>query len=201
MKQEIDDLRAQFEALDKKSSQTRKESRNKKNNNDNVNSNTNNAEIPSQSPFDNEIHVMGQKTNAMADALHRNYARSNQLQRENDMLRKEYEDLRAFVEEGQNNDHEDEDEDERVFFNDEHDENDDIYHHEQHERKKSPESLLRDLDPTDDYIKRKYPPVPKTPGTMFTTELVEVMKLEVGEHAYLAEIMDRQWRTSTDYRP
>lgn len=66
---------------------------------------------------------------------------------------------------------------------------------------RSPESLIKGLDSTDDYVKRQFPPVPKTPGTMFATEFVEVMGLDVGDHAYLAEVMDRQWRTTTDYRP
>mmetsp|Transcript_16854 Transcript_16854/g.24557 ORF Transcript_16854/g.24557 Transcript_16854/m.24557 type:complete len:111 (+) Transcript_16854:1-333(+) len=65
---------------------------------------------------------------------------------------------------------------------------------------KTPEMLLRELDPSDNYVKREYPPVPKTPGTMFTTELAEVMTLDVGDHAYLSEIMDRQWSTMNDYR-
>jgi len=86
------------------------------------------------------------------------------------------------------------------YDHDLHKNNDDDEFHLEKENKKSPETLLRQLDYTDEYVKRKYPPVPKTPGTMFATEFVEVMKLDVGEHAYLAEIMDRQWRTSTDYR-
>ena len=53
--------------------------------------------------------------------------------------------------------------------------------------KKGPNSLLCDLDPSD-YVKQKYHP--KTPGNIFPTEFVELMKFDVGEHAYLAEIMD-----------
>ncbi len=66
---------------------------------------------------------------------------------------------------------------------------------------KTPQQILNELDPGDEYVKRRYPAVPKTPGTMFTTEMVEVMGLDMGEHAYLAEIMDRQWGTKSDYRP
>lgn len=64
----------------------------------------------------------------------------------------------------------------------------------------SNDQLLKNLDPSDAYVKRKYPSVPKTPGTMFTTEFIEVLSLDVGEHAYLAKIMDRQWGTTNDYR-
>jgi hypothetical protein len=62
-------------------------------------------------------------------------------------------------------------------------------------------SILKDLQSTDNYVKRTYPEVPKTPGTMFTTEICEHMELEVGDHAYLADLMDRQWGTSHMYYP
>jgi len=48
-------------------------------------------------------------------------------------------------------------------------------------------------DVSDNYVSRIYPTVPKTPGTMFVTELTELLELEVGHHALLAEIMDSQW--------
>jgi hypothetical protein len=112
----------------------------------------------------------------MADALHRNFSRSGQLQKENDTLRENVQNLKVGS-----------------------------YSEKSAERKAkvyiSPCILLKELDPSDDYVKRAYPPIPKTPGTMFTTELEEVMGLETGEHVYLAELMDRQWKTSTDYRP
>lgn len=69
------------------------------------------------------------------------------------------------------------------------------------DRSKSPQTLLQELDYRDHHVQRKYPPVPKTPGTMFTTELVEIIQLEVGDHAYLSEVMDRQWNTSDRYMP
>jgi len=207
MKQEIEELRAQFEDLDRQS----------RRNHGGVGTGTSTGingiatKKDSESSFDKDVEVMGQKTNAMADALQRNYVRSDQLQRENDALRREYNKLRTSLDgkrgRGQEEDDVDEDDDdeeeedeqqqeEEVYFNYE---NDNSYYGTK--ARKSPEHLLQDLDPSDDYVKRKYPPVPKTPGTMFTTEIVETLKLEVGEHAYLAEIMDRQWRTSRNYRP
>lgn len=48
-------------------------------------------------------------------------------------------------------------------------------------------------DPSDGYVSRKYPTVKKTAGTMFVTELSELLDLDDGEHAALADIMDGQW--------
>jgi len=59
--------------------------------------------------------------------------------------------------------------------------------------------ILSELNPQDEYTQKRYPNVPKTPGTMFVTELTENITLDVGEHAYLADIMDRQWGSSSLY--
>jgi len=159
MKKEIDDLTQQFSQLQENSRQRRAR-----------------FNLDPEDRLDESLDVMGRKTNAMADALHRNFSRSGQLQKENDTLRENVQNLKVGS-----------------------------YSEKSAERKAkvyiSPCTLLKELDPSDDYVKRAYPPIPKTPGTMFTTELVEVMGLETGEHAYLAELMDRQWKTSTDYRP
>ena len=160
-----------------------------------------------QSLFEKDVQVMTQKATAMADALHRNYIRSDQLQRENEILRNEYDILRSSMETTRKEEEQVEDEEEgEEYFNNENDSqsrqnntSNSSSNNSQTKRQTS-ESLLRNLDSSDKYVKRKYPPVPKTPGTMFATEFVETMTLEVGEHAYLAEIMDRQWKTSTDYR-
>jgi len=155
MKKEIDDLTQQFSKLQENSRQRRTR-----------------FNLDPEDRFDDSLDVMGRKADAMADALHRNYARSGQLQRENDTLREHVRNLKG-----------------------------DSYSVRKAKVHKSPSVLLQELDPSDDYVKRKYPPISKTPGTMFTTEFVEVMGLEKGEHAYLAELMDQQWKTSTDYRP
>lgn len=159
MKKEIDDLTKTFSKLQNQSRQRRAR-----------------FDLDPEDRFDDSLDTMGRKADAMTDALHRNYARSDQLHRENNVLREQVRNLKG-----------------------------DSYSELKTESKvkvyKSPSTLLTELDSSDDYVKRSYPPVPKTPGTMFTTEIVEVLGLEVGEHAYLAEIMDRQWNTSTDFRP
>jgi len=160
MKQEIDDLTSQFATLEKESRQRRAR-----------------FDLAPEDRLDESLNVMGQKADAMADALHRNYARSDQLQRDNDALKEHVRNLKTRSPNK---------EETAVRKKKVH---------------KTPETLLRELDSSDDYVKRQYPSVPKTPGTMFATELVEVMGLEVGDHAYLAEVMDRQWRTKRDYRP
>ena len=179
MKQEIEELRAQFKALDRESTQRRQKIRTASK------AGIRENKYDPEELFQKDVQTMSQKADAMADALHRNYARSNQIHEENNFLRKENYDMKMSMDEMQERG------ERMVFDNDYDDEN----------VKKSPKTLLRELNPSDDYVKRKYPPLPKTPGTMFTTEFVEVMKLDVGEHAYLAEIMDRQWGTSRDYRP
>ena len=191
MKQEIEELRAQFQALDKESIQ-----RNQKTNTTSSSSTTttsgttrDNTYYNPEELFQKDVQTMTQKADALADALHRNFVRSNQIHEENNYLRRENHDMKLSMDELQENNQE-----RGMIFGTNNENNDENV-------KKSPKSLLRDLDPSDDYVKRKYPPVPKTPGTMFTTEFVETMKLDVGEHAYLAEIMDRQWGTSRDYRP
>jgi len=203
MKQEIEELRIQFKTLDQQSKIRRSNIKNKNNKKNDKSKNLDES-------LEEDLDVMEQKTNAMADALHRNYVRSDQLQRENDDLRDECRNLKQGTNQNNNDkdwlfDSGDDDDDNNNnndggYDHDLHKNNDDDEFHLEKENKKSPETLLRQLDYTDEYVKRKYPPVPKTPGTMFATEFVEVMKLDVGEHAYLAEIMDRQWRTSTDYR-
>jgi len=159
MKKEIDDLTKTFSKLQNQSRQRRAR-----------------FDLDPEDRFDDSLDTMGRKADAMADALHRNYARSDQLQRENNVLSEQVRNLKGGS-----------------------------CSELKTERKvkvyKSPSTLLKELDSSDDYVKRSYPPVPKTPGTMFTTEIVEVLALEIGEHAYLAEIMDRQWNTSTDFRP
>ena len=128
--------------------------------------------------FDESLNVMNRKADAMANALHRNMVRSDILQKDNDLLRETIRNWNKYTPKKDGHEYE-------------------IAKGKKH---KSPKVLLRELDSSDEYVKRQYPPVPKTPGTMFATELVEVMGLEVGEHAYLAEVMDRQWNTSTSYR-
>ena len=179
MKQEIEHLRAQFRTLDSES----RRRRNQQNNNDNT--------YNPEDSFEKNVEAMSQKTNAMADVLNRNFVRSDQLQRENDELRQECNDLKSSMNANDHNNYD-------SLYSDDGEVDENMLYE---KVTKTPGELLRDLNPTDDYVKRKYPPIPKTPGTMFATEMVEVMTLEVGEHAYLAEIMDRQWRTTTDYRP
>ena len=159
MKKEIDDLTRSFSKLQNQSRQRRAR-----------------FDLDPEDRFDDSLDTMGRKADAMADALHRNYARSDQLQRENNVLREK-------IRKSEENSYSVLKTESKVKVH------------------KSPSTLLKELDSSDDYVKRSYPPLPKTPGTMFTTEIVEVLGLEVGEHAYLAEIMDRQWNTSTDFRP
>ena len=182
MKQEIEKLKAQFQKLDK-------ESRRHRGDGCNVDNDKNNDSLhyDPQALFEKDISIMNQKTNAMADALHKNYARSDQLQQENDMLRDECDNLNMKLD--------------KIILTTPDAEGVLNEYKENSGRKKSPRTLLKELDSSDDYVRRRYPPIPKTPGTMFTTEFVEVMKLDVGEHAYLAEILDRQWNTTNDFRP
>ena len=144
-------------------------------------------DLDAQDRFHESLDVMGQKADAMVDVLQRNYTAYSHLLRENEELKQQ---INTFKERKEHDCHF------KVNSNDYNrtDERD-IPH-------SSPIKLRNvNLDPSDDYVKRVYPPVPKTPGTMFATELVEVMSLEVGEHAYLAQVMDRQWNTTLDYRP
>lgn len=134
-------------------------------------------DLDPQDRFDESLGIMGQKADAMVDALHRSYIQLSELSKENVNLKQQ---IKNIHQENISN------------------ENEKLYKVNQNEKSKV---LLQRLDSSDDYVKRTYPSVPKTPGTMFTTELVEVMSLDVGDHAYLAQIMDRQWNTSTDYRP
>ena len=130
--------------------------------------------------FQNDLNIMGQKSAALVDALQESYIRTDQLQRDNRVLQEKIDNLGNFKAESGDDKC---DGNNRVLA-----------------RRKSQETLMRELEPRDDYVKRDYPSVPKTPGTMFATEFVEVMQLDVGEHAYLADLMDRQWRSTSDYR-
>eukprot|EP00586_Coscinodiscus_wailesii_P010593 CAMPEP_0172508364 /NCGR_PEP_ID=MMETSP1066-20121228/211352_1 /TAXON_ID=671091 /ORGANISM="Coscinodiscus wailesii, Strain CCMP2513" /LENGTH=52 /DNA_ID=CAMNT_0013286309 /DNA_START=44 /DNA_END=202 /DNA_ORIENTATION=- len=47
------------------------------------------------------------------------------------------------------------------------------------------------------YDHKHYPRIKHTRGTAFVTELSELMDLEVGHHAYIAELMDRYWTAAT----
>jgi hypothetical protein len=119
--------------------------------------------------FKESVHMMEEKAKDIANPLERNFARSNKLQRKNNLLKEQI----------------------TKYFSDS----------ESDDRSKSPQTLIQELDFRDHHVQRRYPPVPKTPGTMFTTELVEIMQLEIGDHAYLSEVMDRQWNTSEKYMP
>jgi hypothetical protein len=126
--------------------------------------------------FKESVHMMEEKAMTITNPLERNFTRSNELQRENNMLKEQIKKLRSTSKHHYTSDTES-------------------------SRSKSPQTLLQELDVRDHHVQRRYPPIPKTPGTMFTTELVEIIPLEVGEHAYLAEVMDRQWNTSDRYMP
>ena len=124
--------------------------------------------------FDEELEVLKQKTNAMADTLHKNCLRTEVLQKENNELRARLK-IKPIL-----------DRQKALRM---------TGVVEQSKAMQTPirRNTLAQLDVTDDYVRRQYPSVHKSPGTMFATELVEEMNLEVGEHAYLAEIMDRNW--------
>lgn len=155
MKKEIENLTSEFAKLQEKSFQRRAR-----------------FHLDAEDRLDDSIETMSKQADAMVDALHRNYARSDQIHRENSILKEKINKI----------------EKKQLL-----DKKIQMY--------KSPEVLLKQLDPSDDYVKRSFPAVPKTPGTMFATELVENVDLEVGDHAYLAEVMDRQWNTTRYYRP
>lgn len=155
MKKEIEDLTSEFAKLQERSRQRRAR-----------------FHLDAEDRLDDSIETMSKQADAMVDALHRNYARSDQIHRENSILKEKI----NKIEKKQKLE-------------------------EKIQMYKSPEKILKQLDPSDDYVKRSFPAVPKTPGTMFATELVENMDLEVGDHAYLAEVMDRQWNTTKYYRP
>lgn len=155
MKKEIEDLTTEFAKLQERSRQRRAR-----------------FHLDAEDRLDDSIETMSKQADAMVDALHRNYARSDQIHRENSILKEKIN---------------------KIEKKQQLEEKIQMY--------KSPEKILKQLDPSDDYVKRSFPAVPKTPGTMFATELVENMDLEVGDHAYLAEVMDRQWNTTKYYRP
>jgi len=180
MRKEMADLTAEFEELEEKSRRRRAR-----------------FDLDPEDRFEESVDLMGKKADAMLDAIHKNYGRSaglgwvpqqtgeardrgQNIGRPNGILREQVDNLGMREFPGSTN-------------------------NQKLGRAKAPrktkEQLLRELESSDDYVKRQYPAVPKTPGTMFTTEMVEVMGLSVGEHAYLAEVMDQQWGTSIDYRP
>ena len=261
MKKEIQDLTAQFAALEKKSKQrwqshTHPQPRPRPQPQSQHFSSRNNESTIGHDyldhRFDESVNLMGQKANAMADALHRNYVRSDHLHRENEVLRRQMQNMNRGTNMSTSTStststskrmYSTNTGTQRHKYNNafpfgnsnenEHAGNYQMRHNrtntgmgnqrpaetESYIREKtnrnnstrtstrtvatpkSSECLLRELESSDDYVKRQYPSVPKTPGTMFTTEFVEVLGLDTGEHAYLAEVMDRQWRTSMDYRP
>jgi hypothetical protein len=195
MKKEIDDLTAQFSSLQEESDQKRRgREQGRGASNLGVDMDMAMGSNDPQDRFEDSLNLMGKKADAMVDALYRNYSRSNELQKDNDTLRRQMRNLNMKKRQSiPLEDHHEIDPDQ---------ENKENVQQVQHDHAAaSPESLLKGLNSGDEYVKRQYPPVPKTPGTMFATEFVEVMGLDVGDHAYLAEVMDRQWRTTTDYRP
>lgn len=159
IKKEIDDLTSQFSAFHKDSAREH------------------GSDADPDKMFQDDLNAMGRKSTALVDALQESYIRTDQLQRDNKILREQLDSL-SNLKPGR-----DESDSNRALT-----------------RRKSQETLLRELEPRDDFVQRAYPSVPKTPGTMFATEFVEVMQLDVGEHAYLADLMDRQWRSTSDYR-
>jgi len=168
MKQEIDDLTAQFETLKKRSEQRNTNSSCKK-------TNFKNAE----NAFEEGVDIMGKKTDAIIDALHRNLSNSQILNRENDRLRGHVHSLSknkksVLAATPQNREERGE---------------------ENHSPLLGPEKTVDHFDPSNEYLKRRYPAVPTTPGTMFVSEIVEVLNLDAGEHTYLSDIMNRQWGT------
>ena len=264
MKKEIQDLTAQFAALEEKSKQrwqshTQPQPQSQPQpqpQSQHFSSRNNESTIGHDyldHRFDESVNLMGQKANAMADALHRNYVRSDHLHRENEVLRRQMQNRNRGTNIststrtstntskrmhstntgtqrhtytnnpfpfGNSNEHEHAGNYQmrhnrtNTGMGNQRPAETESYIRETTNRNnttrtstrtvatpKSSECLLRELQSSDDYVKRQYPPVPKTPGTMFTTEFVEVLGLDTGEHAYLAEVMDRQWRTSMDYRP
>jgi hypothetical protein len=142
-------------------------------------------DLDPQDRFDESLDIMGKKAHAMVDVLHRNYIQLSQLSRENKNLKQQMQKIKA----------------ENILSKTNTNADQEVLDENGISTPSNTLRLLEKLDSSDHYVHRTYPSVPKTPGTMFTTELVEVMKLDVGEHAYLAQIMDRQWNTSTDYRP
>jgi len=176
IRKEIHDLTSQFAKLEQESQQRREI-----------------FDLDPRDRFDESLGIMGKKADAMVDVMHRNYIHLSHLSRENKDLKNQIQQMQKIYISNET-ETEIENENQKKWK-----ENNNLCS--RSGGSSSALELLQKIDASDNYVKRSYPPVPKTPGTMFTTELVEVMSLGVGEHAYLAEIMDRQWNTTTDYRP
>lgn len=175
MKKEIGDLTAQFENLEKRTKQCDADPSCEKTYLENA-----------EKAFEEGVEIMERKTDAVIDALHKNLSRSHIIQQDNDKLRSHIfnlEKMRGPKSPAIPGSTED------MCM----------------ENQKSllkPKKTVNHLDPSDEYLQRRYPAVPTTPGTMFVSEFVEVLNLDVGDHTYLSEIMDRQWGSAApDYVP
>lgn len=168
MKQEIDDLTAEFETLGKQ--------RTKKRNSASSCKRTNFKEA--EKAFEEGLDTMGRKTVAVIDALHKNVSHSQILNRDNDRLRGHVQNLSKS----------------KTYTSPSTPDNRGNLMGDDNEVSiLGPEQTVDHLDPSNAYVKRRYPAVATTPGTMFVSEIVEVLNLDVGEHTYLSDIMNRQW--------
>lgn len=186
MKKEIEALTAQFETLDEPLS--------RRSNNDASPKHSSNLRNAAKA-FEEGVDIMGKKTDGMINALHNSILHSSKLQRDNDNLRdcvwslgKDHTSRRQLKDDGVR-------EGQPLILEE------NTTPPKKQTSHLSKAEILDDLGSSDDYCKRVYPAVSKTPGTMFVTEIVEVMNLDVGDHSYLSEIMDRQWDTTLDYFP
>ena len=153
-------------------------------------------------PVDEDLESIKQKTNSMVDMLEKNYHSFIHLQNENMELKEklsEYEKISTPSKKYDSRKVSKEEETKPVVshVSIHEDEISDSYEMStlSESGTKSTVSHLY-LDPSDNHIHRSYPTIRKSPGTMFVTELLDHIELEVGHHAHLAQIMDRQWGTT-----
>jgi len=174
MKKEIEDLTAQFETLDKDTKKQNAKSSSKKEN-----------FVNAEKAFEEGLDIMGRKTDLMIDAFQKSVSYSKLLERDCDNLRNH---LRIIGKEKSS-------ESPPLIPC----ENTRDVRLENHVSVHIPEQTVSHLNPSNECRKRQYPPIPATPGTLFVSEVSEVLDLDVGDHAYLSKLMDRQWGSSLDY--
>jgi len=174
MKKEIGDLTARFESMEKERTVRRS-------------TGSSDKEInfeDAERAFEEGVDIMGRKTDAVIDALHKSLSHSCSLQRDNDGLRGRVRNLAKGGRASRS----------PVIPSDE-------ICIENQVSLLGPEKTVDHFNPSNEYLKRRYPAIPTTPGTLFVSEIVEVLNLDVGDHTYLSDIMNRQWESSADYVP
>lgn len=175
MKKEINDLTARFESLDKERAKRRSSSSKEINFEE------------AERAFEEGVDIMGKKTEAVIDALHKSLSHSTVLQRDNVQLKGR---VRSLAKSG------------RVSRSPVVPRDDTgVMCIENQVSLLGPNKTVDHFNPSNEYLKRRYPAIPTTPGTLFVSEIVEVLNLDVGDHTYLSDIMNRQWASSPDYVP